>query len=106
MPVVRHARGLVTINSTAGIAALECDVPVLAFGDALYHARGLAERPEDSAGIDAFWNEPPPVDPVKAHRFKIHVRQHALIPGSFYLAKTWPSLTDEVVARLRATLGG
>lgn len=105
MPIVRHARGLVTINSTAGIAALDCKVPVLAFGNALYHAKGLAERPRTVAEVDAFWTDPPPVDTEKAIRFKAHVRRNALLPGSFYLPTTWPSLTDGVLARLRDILG-
>ena len=105
LPVVRHARGLVTVNSTAGIAALECGVPVLAFGNALYHARGLAERYHDEADIDTFWVAPPPVDTDRAHRFNAHVRRHALVPGSFYLSDTWPSMTEEIIARLRKTLG-
>jgi capsular polysaccharide export protein len=106
LPVVRHARGLVTVNSTAGIAALECGVPVLAFGNALYHARGLAERYRDERDIDAFWVDPPTVDTDRAQRFNAHVRLHALVPGSFYLSDTWPSMTEEIIARLRKTLGG
>lgn len=105
MPIVRHARGLVTINSTAGIAALECGIPVLTFGDALYQADGLAQRLENRDVLDRFWVEPPPVDHEKAHRFRSHVREHALVPGSFYLRETWPSMSDEVIGRLRSVLG-
>lgn len=106
IPIVRYARGLVTVNSTAGIASLECGVPVLAFGDALYHARGLAKRCDGPEDIDAFWSDAPPVDLARARRFNHHVRRHALIPGSFYLSATWRSMTEEIVDRLRRTLGG
>jgi capsular polysaccharide export protein len=104
MPIVRWAKGLVTVNSTAGIAALECGVPVLTFGDAIYHARGLAARPGEDAEMDAFWSAPPPVDATKAHRFRLHVRNHALVPGNFYLPDTWGLMTDRVVAKLGVTL--
>jgi capsular polysaccharide export protein len=101
LPVVRHARGLVTVNSTAGIAALECGVPVIAFGEALYHQPGLAIRAEGPADLDRFWNDPPPVDTVRAHRFNVHVVRTALVPGNFYLSKTWPSMAEAVVEKLR-----
>ena len=105
MPLVRHARGLVTINSTSGIAALGAGVPVMAIGDAFYHGEGLAFRPETTDEFDAFWADPRPVDPEKTARFNEHVRRHGLIAGSFYLRHTWPSLSEGVVARLRAVFG-
>ena len=105
MPIVRHARGLVTINSTTGIAALGDGIPVLALGDAFYIGEGLAHRPQSDDEFDAFWTEPRPVDPLKTIRFKEHVRRHALVAGSFYLRDSWPSMTDEIVARLKAVLG-
>jgi len=105
IPIVRYARGLVTINSTAGIAALDLGVPVLAFGDAIYHAQGLAGLAGKEMTLDSFWTAPPPVDKEKAHRFRMHVLGNALVPGSFYLSETWPSLTDGVIERLTAALG-
>ncbi|WP_333826212.1 capsular polysaccharide export protein, LipB/KpsS family [Pinisolibacter sp.] len=105
MPLVRHARGLVTINSTTGIAALGAGIPVLSVGDAFYQGEGLAFRPETTEEFDSFWVNPRPVDSEKTARFKEHVRRHALVPGSFYLRHTWPSLGEGVVARLRAALG-
>lgn len=105
MPIVRRARGLVTINSTAGIAALGEAIPVLALGHAFYRGEGLAQGFTSDADFDAFWNAPPPVDTVKTVRFREHVRRHALVPGSFYLRHTWPSMTEAVVAKLKAALG-
>lgn len=105
LPIVRHSKGLVTINSTAGIAALRNHVPVMAFGDALYHIPGLSHRPDGPADLDRFWSDPPRVDVDLAWRFEEHVFNYALIPGSFYLPRTWRSLSDQVAARLRAGLG-
>ena len=106
LPIVRHARGLVTINSTAGIAALRNHVPVLAFGDALYHVEGLSRPPESVEDLDRFWVAPPEVDVVRAWRFNEHIFAAALLPGSFYLQSTWPALGDLVAARLRAAIDG
>ena len=103
LPIVRHARGLVTINSTAGIAALRNHIPVIAFGDALYHIEGLSKRPEDPTDLDRFWSDPPSVDATLAWRFGEHTLASVLLPGSFYLTKTWPKLFDAVVDRLRST---
>lgn len=100
LPIVRHSRGLVTINSTAGIAALRNHIPVIAFGDALYHVPGLSERPEGVADLDRFWNEQPRVDVQVAWRFGEHVLNTVLIPGSFYLQESWKRVADEVVRRL------
>ena len=105
MPIARHARGLVTINSTTGIAAIGEGIPVLTLGDAFYQGEGLAHRPETDEEFDAFWTNPHPVDLLKTARFKEHVRRSALVPGSFYLRHTWPSLSEGVVARLTAVLG-
>lgn len=99
-PIAQKSLGLVTINSTAGLAALRNHVPVAAFGDALYLGVGLAQRPDGPEGLDAFWNAPPPVDPVAADRFVAHVMAKALVPGSFYLPKTWPGIAAHVERRL------
>ena len=101
LPIVRHARGLITINSTAGIAALRNHIPVIAFGDALYHLEGLSKRPEGPADLDRFWSDPPEVDATLAWRFGEHTLASVLLPGSFYLSATWQRLTDSVIARLR-----
>lgn len=104
LPVVRHAKGLVTVNSTAGIAALRNHIPVIAFGDALYHVEGLSTPPEGQESLDRFWNAPPPVDVVRAWRFGEHTLNSVLIPGSFYLGATWPRMAAEVTRRLAAGL--
>ena len=104
LPIVRHAKGLVTVNSTAGIAALRNQIPTLAFGDALYHIDGLTKRPQGPEDLDRFWNAPPPVDLDLAWRFGAHTMASVLLPGSFYLCSTWPKLCEDVTARLKAAL--
>lgn len=105
VPIVRHARGLITINSTAGIAALRNDVPVLAFGNALYHVAGLSHQPQRPEELDRFWVSQPPVDKELAWKFGEYVMSEVLLPGSFYLSSTWRDLASEVASRLRTVLG-
>ena len=101
-PILRHARGLVTINSTAGLVALAHDVPTMAFGSAFYHVEGLSPEPNGVEDLDRFWSAPPPVDGVRSLRFGAHIRASVLIPGSFYLPETWPGIAAEVCARITA----
>jgi capsular polysaccharide export protein len=102
LPIVRQARGVVTINSTAGLASLRNAIPTIAFGKALYHVEGLSRPPAGIEDLDRFWQDPPAVDREVADRFVEHTLRTALIPGSFYLKKTWPGIADAVAARLRA----
>lgn len=102
-PVVRNARGLVTVNSTAGFAALDCGVPVIAFGESLYRRPGLAVAAEGPEDLDRFWVDPPEVDTTLAHRFNIHLMRSVLVPGSFYLPKTWQGIAAAVIEKLSAT---
>jgi capsular polysaccharide export protein len=104
MPLVRRSRGLLTINSTAGIAALDNEIPVLAVGDALYQVPGLCNGPADLAAMDRFWTDPPPVDGDLAAKFAKHVKAEALIPGSFYLPDTWSDICSAVRERIAAHL--
>lgn len=99
-PLARRSHGLVTINSTAGLAALRDGVPVMAFGEALYHVDGLTPRPDGPADLDRFWRAPVVVDPVVMRRFAAHIVHSALLPGSFYLRGTWPRLAADVAERL------
>lgn len=56
--LLRASAGLVTINSTAGLRALELQRPVIALGETIYRVPGLAfEGP-----LDAFWKEAPAPD--------------------------------------------
>ncbi len=51
--LLAHSRGLVTINSSAGLTGLIHHIPVMALGRAVYDLPGLTF----SGGLDAFWCE-------------------------------------------------
>ncbi|HEX4781677.1 MAG TPA: capsular biosynthesis protein [Usitatibacter sp.] len=78
--LLASCRGLVTVNSTAGLRALELGCPTMALGEAIYRLPGLAFE----GRLDDFWNGARAPDPVfvgkalRAMGAALHVR------GSMY----------------------
>jgi capsular polysaccharide export protein len=95
-PLVRHAKGLVTINSTSGIVAIQSGIPVLALGRAFYGIPGIAKAEASVDDLDAFWTKPAKPDPALARTFIAYLKRHHLIAGSFYYRPTWPSMAQAV----------
>lgn len=79
-PLVNAARGLVTVNSTIGITALEAQVPVITLGTAIYDMAGLTCQ----QGIDAFWTNPLRPEPTLFDAFRRVVAARTQINGGFY----------------------
>jgi capsular polysaccharide export protein len=50
--------GVVTVNSTSGLAALEQGRPTITLGRAIYNLPGLTHQ----GGLDSFWRDPEPPD--------------------------------------------
>ena len=48
------AGGMVCVNSTSGTLALECGIPVVVLGDAVYDVPGITHQ----GGLDRFWSGP------------------------------------------------
>jgi len=99
-PLLRRSRGLITINSTAGLASLSNGIPTLAFGNALYQMKGLVDRPSTESDLDDFWCNPTEVNQKLASEFHRYIINTLLLPGSFYVKSTWPSLAERVYDRL------
>jgi capsular polysaccharide export protein len=80
LPVLlRHTRGMVTVNSTAGIQALHFQTPVLMLGDSVYAVEGLVRN-----GLLAeFWRNPGCVDMKLYRRFRSHLIRHTQLNASF-----------------------
>jgi capsular polysaccharide export protein len=80
--LLRHARGVVTINSTVGLTAIGEGVPVKACGEAIYDMPGLTNR----GTLDAFWSssgaDRPDHDLYEA--FRQYLVSHSQHQGSFY----------------------
>ena len=56
--ILKRSRGMVTINSTMGTAALFHKVPMCVLGDAIYNIKGLVH----DGGLDSFWQSSEPFD--------------------------------------------
>jgi capsular polysaccharide export protein len=92
------SRGVVTVNSTAGIQALTQGRAVIALGSAIYDMPGLTFQ----GGLDEFWNAGKPPDPGLLDAFRRVLAARVLIPGSFFSKKGLKVAVDAAVARLEA----
>lgn len=78
--LARGARGAVTLNSTAGLTALESGKPVICLGKAIYDIPGLTYR----GSLDAFWTDPYRPDQRLMLAFKRHLARRCMINGNYY----------------------
>lgn len=99
--LIRRSAGVVTVNSTMGLAALLEGTAALAFGDTFYAAQSLATAAAGQDDLDAFWQAPPAVDALAAATLRSMITARALIPGSFYLPVTWAVMAEQVLLKCR-----
>lgn len=80
--LLKHARGVVVINSTTGLQALNHRVPVKAMGNAIFNMPGLCHQGE----LDMFWHEAPNSAPNAKllRRFIDYLTARSQLSGSFY----------------------
>lgn len=98
LPLLRAARGVVTINSTVGPLALAEGVPVLAMGDAIYRMEGITAE----CGLAQFWRDPPTVDPDNFALLCRTLRAKCLVNGGFHSKAALALLVENSAARLLA----
>jgi capsular polysaccharide export protein len=80
--LLRHAIGVVVVNSTVGFSALFHRTPVKVCGQAVYDIQGLTYQ----GSLDDFWKEAHDT-PVKRKlflQFQNHLIRHTQVNGSFY----------------------
>jgi capsular polysaccharide export protein len=93
-PLLKKARGLVTVNSTTGISALSFGCPTIALSDPIYNLCGLTFK----GALDEFWLEAGPPDTALYQDFRnvlIHATQ---VNGGFYSA---PGISMAVINSAR-----
>ncbi|WP_168161486.1 capsule biosynthesis protein [Oceanicola sp. S124] len=78
-----RARGLVTVNSTAGLMALSRRCPVRVAGVAIYDMPGLTHQ----GRLEDFWHAPAPPDPELLHDVLRVFAAHLHVRGDFYGAE-------------------
>jgi capsular polysaccharide export protein len=80
MALVANARGVVTVNSTVGMIALEQGKPTHTLSDPIYNLPGLTCQ----LPLDAFWRSGVPPDRDFFGRFRCCVMHATQINGGFY----------------------
>ena len=78
--LIGRAAGVITVNSTVGLRAIELGKPVYGLGDAIYRVKGLTHE----AALDSFWNSASPPDPQLADAFIRSLAASVLVRGSMY----------------------
>lgn len=88
--LLKHAVGVVVVNSTTGLSALHHNTPVIACGNAIYDMPGLTWQ----GALDSFWNNAQhhTIDRKLYKHFRQHLIAQTQLNGSFYkrLDKTTP----------------
>jgi capsular polysaccharide export protein len=100
--LIRHAAGVITINSTAGLSAIVHGTPLLVVGEALYSHPALATCARGQPRFAGFWEGGHVADARLRHRYIDWIRQEALVPGDFYAEDGIPPACAGVLARLCA----
>lgn len=96
--LLKHARGVVTMNSTVGTSALYHQAPVKVMGRAIYNVPELTYQ----GSLANFFCEIGKVDSELFRDFNRWMREHNQINGSFYKAAPGICPEREICARLDA----
>jgi capsular polysaccharide export protein len=84
--LAEHSAGVVLINSTVGLQALERGVPLMVMGDALYDQPKLTFQGE----LDEFWVNRQPPDPEMSKLFLAQLKNLTQVPASLYALASEP----------------
>jgi capsular polysaccharide export protein len=87
--------GVITINSTSGLAALEACRPTIVLGRAIYDMAGLTHQ----SGLDTFWSSPEAPDAELFEGFRRHEMAHTQINGAYATRRGAALAIPEVAAR-------
>lgn len=93
---IRASTGVVTVNSTAGIRALQLRRSVKVLGTAIYDVAGLT----DPAPLDQFWSAPVAPDGQLVDAFVDAIAHTIHVRGVFYRDPGLGAAVDEAVRRL------
>jgi capsular polysaccharide export protein len=78
-PILKRARGVITINSTVGLQALYHSVPTKVMGKTFYNLPGLT----DQKPLADFWHNPQPSNRDLFRKFYLHLINSTQINGNF-----------------------
>jgi capsular polysaccharide export protein len=81
--ILRHAQGLVTVNSTVGAVGLDLGCPTITLSDPIYNLPGLCFQ----GALDQFWTELVKPDAELFRRFRNTVIHTTQVNGGFYCCR-------------------
>lgn len=84
--LAEHSAGVVLINSTVGLQALERGAPLMVLGDALYKQPQLTF----AGDLDAFWNDARPPERAGTMAFLAQMKNLTQAPVSVYALRDEP----------------
>lgn len=94
--LIERAKGMVTVNSTSGVRALQRHCPVVVLGQAIYDSPGLTAQ----QGLDAFWRAPARPEPDAVSAFIRALVATIQIRGVFFDEAGLNAGVDAAVVRL------
>lgn len=83
-PVLKNARGLITITSTSALSAIEKQKTVLVMGQSVARDPSLSLNGPDKSSLDLFWNSKHHASDANINAFWSKMHTHSLLPGDFY----------------------
>lgn len=90
--LLTHTRGVITVNSTAGLSALIHNKPLKVMGKALYDIEGLTWQ----GPLNQFWQTDFAPDKQLFHRFRTHLLYNTQINAVFYGKSDWLNVPTEL----------
>src|SRR5579859_3431154 len=95
-----YAAGAVTVNSTAGLTAIEAGLPTVALGKAIYDLPGLTHQ----GGLDSFWTAGEAPDPEFFAAFRKVVMARTQVSGAYATRRGIDLIVPEATRRMLAEL--
>jgi capsular polysaccharide export protein len=99
-PMIRNSDGVVTVNSTSGLIALQHAKPLAVLGNAVYSSAKLKTLPQALHELDLFWEHPIVARPPDVDSFFAQMYDESLVAGNFYLAAERQATADAVADRI------
>ncbi len=102
--LTHHCAGMITINSTSGLAAIAHGRPLLVVGRAVYAHPALATCAEGCPDFDGFWSGGFVAPEEMRNGFLAGIARQALLPGDFYAPEGRRTAVKAVLRRLEEPL--
>jgi capsular polysaccharide export protein len=93
---IDYSVGVVTVNSTGGLQALQKGIAVKCMGASVYGFEGLTHQ----GSLDAFWSNGTPADPEVLAGYIAYLQQTSQLNGGFHSAEARKLLMPGILRKL------